>query len=48
VANCLDRCAVSIPCTQPGALPTGFSLVGEHGADRELLATALSVEAVFA
>jgi aspartyl-tRNA(Asn)/glutamyl-tRNA(Gln) amidotransferase subunit A len=44
VANCLDRCAISIPCTQPGALPVGFSLVGEHGADRELMAIALAVE----
>jgi aspartyl-tRNA(Asn)/glutamyl-tRNA(Gln) amidotransferase subunit A len=44
VANCLDRCAITIPCTRPSALPTGFSLMGEHGADRELLATALAVE----
>jgi aspartyl-tRNA(Asn)/glutamyl-tRNA(Gln) amidotransferase subunit A len=44
-ANCLDRCAVSIPCTEPGALPTGFSLVGAHGADQALLAVAQSVEA---
>jgi aspartyl-tRNA(Asn)/glutamyl-tRNA(Gln) amidotransferase subunit A len=45
VANCLDRCAISIPCTQPGALPVGFSLMGEHGADHALLAAALAVEA---
>jgi aspartyl-tRNA(Asn)/glutamyl-tRNA(Gln) amidotransferase subunit A len=44
VGNCLDRCAISLPCTQPGALPAGFSLMGEHGADRALLATALGVE----
>lgn len=48
VANCLDRCAISIPCTQPGALPAGFSLMGERGGDRALLATALAVEAVLA
>jgi aspartyl-tRNA(Asn)/glutamyl-tRNA(Gln) amidotransferase subunit A len=48
VANCLDRCAVSIPCTQPGNLPVGFSLVGDHGGDQALLATALAVEAALA
>jgi aspartyl-tRNA(Asn)/glutamyl-tRNA(Gln) amidotransferase subunit A len=45
VGNCLDRCAISLPCSQPGSLPVGFSLMGEHGADRALLATALAVEA---
>jgi aspartyl-tRNA(Asn)/glutamyl-tRNA(Gln) amidotransferase subunit A len=45
VGNCLDRCAVSIPCSEPGTLPVGLTLMGEHGADRELLATALGVEA---
>jgi aspartyl-tRNA(Asn)/glutamyl-tRNA(Gln) amidotransferase subunit A len=48
VANCLDRCAISLPCTQPGALPVGFSLVGEHGADHSLLASALAVESALA
>jgi aspartyl-tRNA(Asn)/glutamyl-tRNA(Gln) amidotransferase subunit A len=46
VGNCLDRCAISLPCSQPGSLPVGLSLMGEHGADRALLATALAVEAV--
>jgi aspartyl-tRNA(Asn)/glutamyl-tRNA(Gln) amidotransferase subunit A len=45
IGNCLDRCAISLPCHVPGSLPVGFSLVGENGADRELLAVALSVEA---
>jgi aspartyl-tRNA(Asn)/glutamyl-tRNA(Gln) amidotransferase subunit A len=45
IGNCLDRCAISLPCLEPGSLPVGFSLVGEHGADRELLAIALAVEA---
>jgi aspartyl-tRNA(Asn)/glutamyl-tRNA(Gln) amidotransferase subunit A len=44
IGNCLDRCAISLPCHAPGSLPIGFSLVGEHGADRDLLAIALSVE----
>jgi aspartyl-tRNA(Asn)/glutamyl-tRNA(Gln) amidotransferase subunit A len=48
VANCLDGCAISIPCTEPGALPAGISLVGEHGADHALLATALGVETALA
>jgi aspartyl-tRNA(Asn)/glutamyl-tRNA(Gln) amidotransferase subunit A len=46
VANCLDRCAISLPCTEPGTLPAGFSLMAEHGADRALLATALGVEEI--
>jgi aspartyl-tRNA(Asn)/glutamyl-tRNA(Gln) amidotransferase subunit A len=46
VGNCLDRCGISLPCSEPGTLPVGFSLMGEHGADREVLATALGVEAV--
>ena len=46
IANCLDRCAVSLPCSKPGSLPVGFTLMGEHGADRALLATALAVESV--
>ncbi len=46
VGNALDRCAVSLPCSEPGALPVGFTLMGEHGADRELLAIARGVEAL--
>ena len=45
VGNCLDRCAVSLPLNVAGGLPVGLTLMGEHGADRELLATALGVEA---
>lgn len=45
VGNCLDRCAISLPCFEPGSLPVGLTLMGEHGADRELLAVALAVEA---
>ena len=44
IANLLDRCAISTPCHRPGELPVGLSLMGEHGADRRLLAIGLSVE----
>lgn len=45
IGNMLDRCAISVPCHQPGELPVGLSLMGEHGDDRRLLAMGLSVEA---
>ena len=45
IANLLDRCALTTPCHQPGELPVGLSLMGEHGSDRRLLAMGLSVEA---
>ena len=45
IGNLLDRCAISTPCHQPGELPVGLSLMGEHGDDRRLLAMGLSVEA---
>jgi aspartyl-tRNA(Asn)/glutamyl-tRNA(Gln) amidotransferase subunit A len=46
VGNALDRCGISLPCSEPGALPVGISLIGAHGADRELLAVAQGVEAL--
>lgn len=45
IGNLLDRCAISTPCHQPGELPVGLSLMGEHGDDRRLLALGLAVEA---
>jgi aspartyl-tRNA(Asn)/glutamyl-tRNA(Gln) amidotransferase subunit A len=45
VANFLDRCAISIPCQEPGAAPVGLMLMGARGADRRLLAVAAAVEA---
>jgi aspartyl-tRNA(Asn)/glutamyl-tRNA(Gln) amidotransferase subunit A len=48
VGNCLDRCAISLPCPAPGSLPVGITLMGEHGADLALLSTALGVEAMLA
>lgn len=43
--NFLDRCAATIPIQPPGAAPIGLMIVGEHGADRHLLAVARGVEA---
>jgi aspartyl-tRNA(Asn)/glutamyl-tRNA(Gln) amidotransferase subunit A len=48
IANFLDRCALSLPCSQPGEPPVGLMLLGEHGADRRLLSIGLSVEKVLA
>jgi aspartyl-tRNA(Asn)/glutamyl-tRNA(Gln) amidotransferase subunit A len=45
IANFLDRPAVSIPCTPPGAPPAGFMLMGESDGDRRLLAVAAAAEA---
>jgi aspartyl-tRNA(Asn)/glutamyl-tRNA(Gln) amidotransferase subunit A len=44
--NFLDRCALSIPCHQPGELPVGFMVMGETMADRRTLAIGRAVEAV--
>jgi aspartyl-tRNA(Asn)/glutamyl-tRNA(Gln) amidotransferase subunit A len=46
VANFLDRCAISIPCHEPGAAPVGLMLMGAHCADRRLLGIAAAVEAL--
>jgi aspartyl-tRNA(Asn)/glutamyl-tRNA(Gln) amidotransferase subunit A len=46
IANFLDRCAVSIPCHRAGDAPVGLGLMGEHGADRRLLAVAQAIEAI--
>jgi aspartyl-tRNA(Asn)/glutamyl-tRNA(Gln) amidotransferase subunit A len=48
VVNFLDRCAITLPVQRPGDLPVGLSLVGEHGADKRLLAMALAAEEVLA
>ena len=44
IANFLDRCSISIPCHRAGEAPVGLMLIGEHGADRRLLAIAAAVE----
>jgi aspartyl-tRNA(Asn)/glutamyl-tRNA(Gln) amidotransferase subunit A len=43
--NFLDRCAVTLPIHQPGTMPVGLMVVGEHGEDRRLLAVAAGIEA---
>jgi len=46
IANFLDRCSISIPCHQTGDAPVGLMLIGEHGADRRLLAIAAAIEKI--
>ena len=46
IANFLDRCSTSIPCHHAGEAPVGLMLIGEHGADRRLLAIAAAIETV--
>jgi len=48
VVNFLDRCAITIPIQPPGSPPVGLTVVGEHGADRRLLALARGIEAALA
>ena len=48
IANFLDRCSISIPCHRAGDAPVGLMLIGEHHADRRLLAIAAAIEAVVA
>jgi len=48
IANFLDRCAISLPCHRAGEAPVGFMLMGEHMADKRLLAIAAAVEGVLA
>ncbi len=46
--NFLDRCAVTIPIQPAGTPPVGLMVIGEHGADRRLLALAQGIEAALA
>lgn len=46
VINFLDRCAVTLPIHPPGTPPVGLMVVGEHGADRHLLAIAGGIERI--
>ncbi len=48
VINFLDRCAVTIPIQPAGTPPVGLMVIGEHGADRRLLALAQGIEAALA
>jgi aspartyl-tRNA(Asn)/glutamyl-tRNA(Gln) amidotransferase subunit A len=47
IANFFDQCAISLPLTGTGALPTGLMLFGRRGQDRQLFAIAASVEGLF-
>lgn len=46
ITNFLDRCAISIPCQEPGTAPVGLMLMGPRDGDRRLLALAAAVEAL--
>jgi len=46
VINFLDCCAITLPIQPTGTAPVGLMVVGEHGADRRLLAIARGVEAM--
>lgn len=48
IANALDRCALTLPCHEPGTAPVGVTLMGETLADRRILALGLSVEKALA
>jgi aspartyl-tRNA(Asn)/glutamyl-tRNA(Gln) amidotransferase subunit A len=48
VINFLDRCAVTLPIQPAGVAPVGLMVVGEHGADRRLLAISRGIEAALA
>jgi aspartyl-tRNA(Asn)/glutamyl-tRNA(Gln) amidotransferase subunit A len=44
VVNMLDRCAISLPCQEPGAAPVGIMLMGERNGDAALFQVAHAVE----
>ena len=46
--NFLNRCAATIPIQPSGTAPVGLMVVGEHGADRRLLAVARGIESALA
>jgi aspartyl-tRNA(Asn)/glutamyl-tRNA(Gln) amidotransferase subunit A len=46
IINFLDRCAVTLPIQPPGAPPIGLMVVGEHGADRRMMAIAGGIERI--
>jgi aspartyl-tRNA(Asn)/glutamyl-tRNA(Gln) amidotransferase subunit A len=46
IVNFLDRCSISLPCHRAGDAPVGLMLIGEHDADRRLLAIAAAIEKV--
>ena len=48
VGNFLDRCAITMPCHEPGSGPVGLMLMGARGGDAALLRLAAGVEAALA
>jgi aspartyl-tRNA(Asn)/glutamyl-tRNA(Gln) amidotransferase subunit A len=48
VGNFFDRCAISLPCHQPGEAPVGLMLMGETMGDPRLLRIAAGVERALA
>jgi aspartyl-tRNA(Asn)/glutamyl-tRNA(Gln) amidotransferase subunit A len=48
VVNFLDRCALSLPCHQPGEAPVGLMLIGRRMEDRALLSLGLAIEQALA
>jgi aspartyl-tRNA(Asn)/glutamyl-tRNA(Gln) amidotransferase subunit A len=44
IANFLDRCALSVPCHEPGEAPMGLSIMGETMSDQRILAIGMAVE----
>ena len=46
IANLLGRCALTIPCHDPGGAPVGFMLMGEAMTDKRLLGIGLLVEKI--
>lgn len=48
IGNYLDRCALTIPCHEPGTAPVGFTVMGERMGDRRVLEIGMGVEGVVA
>jgi len=44
IANFLDRCALTLPCNEPGAAPVGLTLMGETMRDHDILRIGIAVE----
>lgn len=45
IANFLDRCALTVPCHEPGTAPVGLTIMGETMGDRRILSLGLSIKA---
>jgi aspartyl-tRNA(Asn)/glutamyl-tRNA(Gln) amidotransferase subunit A len=44
IVNFLDRCALTLPIQPPDTAPVGLMIVGQHDADRRLLAIGIGIE----